>query len=79
MTMLAAVLFALAIISASASPQRFAFNATFGSHMVLQRAPAQAAVYGVGAAGASGLPGNPWIARLTGGRCECVSPQRCDA
>ena len=38
-------------------------------------APGSCPVFG----GASGLPGNPWIARLAGGRCECVSPQRCDA
>ena len=26
----------------------------------------------------SGLPGNPFIARIEGGKCKCVAPQSCD-
>ena len=47
------------LLAATAAPAlaapAFRFNATFGSHMVLQRAPARAAVYGVGAL----LPDSP--------------------
>ena len=44
------IAFLLAAIAAPAlAAPAFRFNATLGSHMVLQRAPARAAVYGVGA------------------------------
>jgi hypothetical protein len=26
----------------------------------------------------SGLPGNPFIAKIEGGKCACVAPQVCD-
>jgi hypothetical protein len=29
--------------------------------------------------GSSGLPANPFIAKITGGKCKCVPPQVCDA
>lgn len=29
--------------------------------------------------GSSGLPANPWIAEIAGGKCRCVAPQVCDA
>jgi hypothetical protein len=25
-----------------------------------------------------GLPGNPWIAKIVQGKCECLAPQKCD-
>ena len=30
-------------------------------------------------AGSSGLPANPFIAKVKGGKCECVAPQDCSA
>ena len=26
----------------------------------------------------SGLPANPFLARIVNGRCECIPPQKCD-
>jgi hypothetical protein len=29
--------------------------------------------------GSSGLPANPWLAQIKGGKCECIAPQECSS
>ena len=63
---------ALLILVAAAAPHAlaaptFRFNATLGSHMVLQRAPAKAAVYGT-LAGAASSAISVTVQRLVDGR-----------
>ena len=28
--------------------------------------------------GSHGLPANPFVAKIVGGKCKCLSPQMCD-
>lgn len=56
----------LAVSTAHAASSAPAFNATFSSHMVLQRQPAKAAVYGVAPASADPPAVNITVATASG-------------